>query len=1565
MWPGFIENRGQVDERVLYYGDISGVTVYFTRDAVVFDLQESLGPPPGQGPPGRLSLPGLDSLASTQVRRGCAVYLRFEGANSAPVVEAREALETRYNYFLGNDASKWRADVPAFGEVVYRDLWPGVDLVLRNRDGELVAEPVASQREQIPASFFRYEGADAIVANGDAEVWIETPLGRLVEVRAEDGERALVVGGHGRDQAGEGSPLSGRDDPSALLWSTFLGGSSAEMGHALALDASGNPVLTGWTESSNFPTTPGAYDTSFDGASRDVFVVKLSSTGNSLLWSTFLGGSSNDCGYALALDASGNPVLTGCTESSNFPATPAAYDTSFNGGDDVFIVKLSSSGSSLLWSTFLGGGDGDCGHALALDLSGNSVLTGGTASSNFPTTPGAYDRSYNGGVVDAFVAELSSTGSSLLWSTFLGGESYDYGYALALDLSGNSVLTGYTESSDFPATPGAYDTSFNGGDDVFIVKLSSSGSSLLWSTFLGGSSSEYGRALALDPSGNPVMTGFTYSSNFPTTPGAYDTSFNGAEDVFVAKLSSSGSSLLWSTFLGGSLLESGDALALDPSGNPVLTGSTHSSNFPTTPGAYDTSLNGSGDVFVTKLSSSGSSLLWSTFLGGESYDIGHALALDASENPVLTGYIQSSNFPTTPGAYDTSFNGGNNDAFIASLSLGVPTPDLPLSLGGLRFDGESIVPAGPERWRIDGSVQVGGVEDPALPLHLGSSSAVTVDLAEGTATVEQYSDLELHHEGHVFRLSAEAELLADPSTANPDDASITWTGRLYALGVGADLGIEGELAFRPNLYSLGVSGGSFFGLDELFAPGALLEFDGEIQLSQMCALFPVDVDQVMEIPIIQGILALPMQQSLRFQVKLDLINRVVEILLGGTLFEVEGTGGTFSLGCLPLPVCGGIRFPLTESGAPVPDLRVVDSLEVSLPIPIMKEGQGVLTDSSVTRDETPLSLGIDVKGAEIYEDLNCNAQYDLGEPFDDNVIQDGVWTDGSRIWLDEAGLNMQANATIVIGLLYLINIRAAQAEVMLDWGSETFEMSRENEFEMGPEEHPWFRLGGPLGDDSLRVVWGGPNREVRFKGELSPFYLPGITLRSEMAASWGPGGFGRLEGAFGADVRVLGFVDLALAETGFYVDQNGMEFNTRLTTPLFGTDISGVILGDRFSGLCATDFYLFGKKLIGGETRATIDGSCLTLDARTRLAGCMGVNLQVIWCVGWPLPRLGAGTGFAVCCPADLHYYDSQGRHVGRNPETGLIEIEIPGACYIESADHEGKYIGLPEMDWEGSSRLVVEALDEGQFDLSVMVPDIQAGTETFADYEGIAINAESVAELPFSTRADLNLLLDFDGDGQVDQELPPDSLVLADLDTSLIRIDSLEVQDVTPYSASIRWQTNLPADALVAYGQGEDLPDTVRADTTATYTHLVVLDGLTMDSSYRFIAVSADSLGRPARSLLQEFRTPIDASGVIEEEPASPPKPQFKLVCSGAHPVTGDVIMQLMLPSPGETDLEILDPGGRCVRKMALGCLPSGRQEIRWDGRDDAGRTVPSGMYIVRVTWKGRQETQRVILLD
>ncbi|PYV36779.1 MAG: hypothetical protein DMG06_29945, partial [Acidobacteria bacterium] len=316
------------------------------------------------------------------------------------------------------------------------------------------------------------------------------------------------------------------------------------------MDAAGDAYLTGQTSSTNFPTTVGAFDTSFNGG-IDAFVTKLNPTGTSLIYSTYLGGSDDDPGRAIAIDAAGSAYLTSYTRSADFPITLGAFDTSFNGDYDTFVTKLNPTGTSLVYSTYLGGSSGDQALGIAVDAAGNTYVTGLTLSADFPTTLVAFDTSFNG-ILDAFVTKLSPTGTSLVYSTYLGGSNDDRGHSIAVDAAGNAYVTGLTFSADFPTTLGAFDTSFNGDYDVFVTKLNLTGTSLLYSTYLGGSSGDQALGIAVDAASNAYLTGLTLSVDFPTTVDAFDTSFNGGFDAIVTKLDSTGSALLYSTYLGGS-----------------------------------------------------------------------------------------------------------------------------------------------------------------------------------------------------------------------------------------------------------------------------------------------------------------------------------------------------------------------------------------------------------------------------------------------------------------------------------------------------------------------------------------------------------------------------------------------------------------------------------------------------------------------------------------------------------------------------------------------------------------------------------------------------------------------------------------------------------------------------------------------------------------------------------------------------------------------------------------------------------------------------------------------------
>jgi pimeloyl-ACP methyl ester carboxylesterase len=384
-----------------------------------------------------------------------------------------------------------------------------------------------------------------------------------------------------------------------LVYAGFLGGSANDGGNSIAVDAAGNAYVTGWTSSSNFPAVVGP-DTSYNGDPYDAFVAKVNPSGTGLVYAGFLGGSDEDVGWGIAVDAAGNAYVTGWTSSSNFPAV-VGPDTSYNGDPyDAFVAKVNPSGTGLVYAGFLGGSDEDGGLAIAVDAAGNAYVTGWTSSSNFPAVVGP-DTSYNGGD-DAFVAKVNPSGTGLVYAGFLGGSGWDVGRGIAVDAAGNAYVTGETLSSNFPAVVGP-DTSYNGNRDAFVAKVNPSGTGLLYAGFLGGSGLDSGSSIAVDAAGNAYVTGLTRSGDFPAVVGP-DTSYNGGDDVFVAKVNPSGTALLYAGFLGGSYRDVGNDIVVDAAGNAYVTGYTWSHDFPTVVGP-DTSYNGGDDAFVAKVGAGG------------------------------------------------------------------------------------------------------------------------------------------------------------------------------------------------------------------------------------------------------------------------------------------------------------------------------------------------------------------------------------------------------------------------------------------------------------------------------------------------------------------------------------------------------------------------------------------------------------------------------------------------------------------------------------------------------------------------------------------------------------------------------------------------------------------------------------------------------------------------------------------------------------------------------------------------------------------------------------------------
>lgn len=461
-----------------------------------------------------------------------------------------------------------------------------------------------------------------------------------------------------------------------LLAATFLGGSSYDYGQKIIINSSGNIFVTGYTSSNDFPVTPNAYSTSFNGGAYDVFVSVFDKNLTALSASTYLGGASSDLVYSAVIDSGGSVFIAGYTSSSDFPTSSDGYSTSYN-YDDAFIAKLNSNLSSLTASTYLGGSAYDRINSVTIDADGYLYVCGKTASSDFPTTTEAYDPAYNdtGNIEDAFVAKLDADLTNLIASTYLGGATYDYGNAIAIDHEGNIFVAGSTGSTAFPTVSNSYDIVANGGTDAFVSKLSGNLSKLIASTFLGGSSADSINDISVDSTGNVYVTGKTASSDFPVSTKGYDTSFGGDSDAFVAKFNEDLMYLLAATLLGGSYSESGSAIAINSGGYVYAAGSTESDDFPTTDAAYETTYNDSGSAFVSKLDSDLSSAVPTvTTSSAKSITINSA---------ILNGTANANGLPTTAWfEYDTTSDSYGNSSPSQNIS-GADNTSLSFDLSGL------------------------------------------------------------------------------------------------------------------------------------------------------------------------------------------------------------------------------------------------------------------------------------------------------------------------------------------------------------------------------------------------------------------------------------------------------------------------------------------------------------------------------------------------------------------------------------------------------------------------------------------------------------------------------------------------------------------------------------------------------------------------------------------------------------------------------------------------------------------------------------------------------------------
>jgi hypothetical protein len=670
------------------------------------------------------------------------VHMQFAGANPQALIRSDAELPGKVNYLTGGNPALWRTGVSMFAQVRVSELYPGVNLVYygnqRLLEYDITIAPGASP--QVIAMHF--DGVDKISINPQGELILSLAGGEICQPKPViyqtiSGARKDIEGGYRLVDAQTVAFVVGKYDRNQPLvidpvlgFSTYFGGTAGDTAWAVALDTNGFAYVTGETFSQQFYTngwsggpafsTYGAFQTNFHGGklTGDAFVAKLDiSSGTAVVYYlTYLGGSADDGAFGVAVDSAGDAYVTGFTDSPDFPTTNAITMPGYNGKNisgvldkgfgyypiDAFVTELDPSGSNLVYSTYLGGSSMDCGMGIAVDAAGYAYVTGYTYSSNFPTFNALQKKLactnsfyFN---ANAFIAKISPGGTNLVYSTYFGGTNFDEGRGIAVDSSNSVYVTGFTASTNFPATN--YVQQLIGGNwvdghwlngstkktpsfDAFVAKFDSTGTNLVYSTLLGGTNNDVANGIAVDTNGAAYVTGWTVSTNFPNTAGLYSfvatnkTSFP-ATNVFLTKITYGTNAVIaWSAVFGGKGMDMGSGVALDPAGDVFVTGSASSTNFPTynVPGLMQMTNSGKSDAFVIAFNSTnttGTNLLYSVYLGGKADDYGYGIAVDNIGNAYVVGQTLSTNFPTYHGAQ--TLRNGTNDAFLAEIILTVQSP---------------------------------------------------------------------------------------------------------------------------------------------------------------------------------------------------------------------------------------------------------------------------------------------------------------------------------------------------------------------------------------------------------------------------------------------------------------------------------------------------------------------------------------------------------------------------------------------------------------------------------------------------------------------------------------------------------------------------------------------------------------------------------------------------------------------------------------------------------------------------------------------------------------------------
>jgi hypothetical protein len=650
----FVPNYGQMTAGVRYAIQTPELSAGFTAHGVVFKR--------GEG----------------------ELHLSFQGASPNPVLSGHDELSGHANFLIGNDAKDWKRDLPLYSKIKYSGLYPGITV-----EYAIDGQRIKSEYSVAPGSdphhiILNYQDAQSAAINQEGALEIRADGIEMIEQAPvayqtdSSGKRIAIESRYRLIDPHSAAFEVGDYDPSLPLvidptisYATYFGGSGTSSVTGIAVDSSGNLYVTGWTDSIDFPITGAAQSVNHGGV--DAFVAKLNASGSGLVYATYVGGRSDDRAAGIAVDASGEAFVTGSTTSTNFPLVSAAHNV-FVGGRDAFVFKLSSVGNAFVFSTYLGGSGVDQGNAIALDSSANAYVAGDTASTDFPVQSAV--QSFLAGRTDAFITKFTPAGL-ILFSTYLGGAADEHAGAIAIGSNGGIYVAGGTFSSNFPVVNG-FQTTSGGSQDAFVTQLAGSGAPIFFSTYLGGSGGALGTpeeatGIAVDSAGNIYVAGVTNSTNFPTTPSAFQTTFGGSQDGFITKINSVGA-LVYSTYLGTYGLEWANGIAVDSTGNAYVAGYTSASSFPQVI-PVQASFGGLYDAFVSKLNAAGNGLTFSTFYGGTGADEANAIALDSNGNIFVAGQTSSFDLPTHGPLQ--AHNTGGVTGWVARLGVTAPPPQVP------------------------------------------------------------------------------------------------------------------------------------------------------------------------------------------------------------------------------------------------------------------------------------------------------------------------------------------------------------------------------------------------------------------------------------------------------------------------------------------------------------------------------------------------------------------------------------------------------------------------------------------------------------------------------------------------------------------------------------------------------------------------------------------------------------------------------------------------------------------------------------------------------------------------